>query len=119
MACAPREGRGEACPGRTRLRVRAAHGREEGPDGRGPRGSDGERGEAERAGERRWAGAGWFWAAGKKRERERERAGEMVFWAAGKKRKEKRKRRDGPAGLKRRGENEGFYIFEKIQTHSV
>ena len=101
MACAPREGRGEACPGRTRLRVRAAHGREEGPDGRGPRGSDGERGEAERAGERRWAGAGWFWSVGKKRERERERAGEMVFWAAGKKRKEKRKRRDGPTGLKR------------------
>ena len=52
LACAPREGCGEACPGRTRLRGLAAHGREEGPDGRGPRRSDGERGEAEQAGER-------------------------------------------------------------------
>ena len=111
LACAPREGYGEACPGRTRLRVRAAHGREESPDGRGLRGSDGERGEAEWAGERRWAGAGWFWAAGKKRERERERAGEMVFWAAGKKRKEKRKIRDGPAGLNRRGEKGRLFHF--------
>jgi len=117
LACAPREGCGEACPGRTRLRVRAAHGREEGPDGRGPRGSDGERGEAERAGERRWASAGWFWAAGKKRERERERAGEMVFWAAGKKRKEKRKRRDGPTGLKRRGEKRKASPFLKRFKH--
>ena len=63
--------------------------------------------------EKKWAGTRWFWAAGKKRERERERAGEMVFWAAGKKRKEKRKRRDGPAGLKRRGEKRKAFPFLK------
>jgi hypothetical protein len=44
----------------------------------------------------------------------------MVFWAAGKKRKgEKKKKRWTGWAEKEREKNEGFSIFEKIQTHSI
>ena len=52
------------------------------------------------------------WAGGKEVGRRK-----MVFRAAGKKRKEKRKRRDGPAGLKRRGEKRKAFPFLKRFKH--
>ena len=100
---------------RTRDRVRREHGEGEGPDRWAPPVGGKEERKGWEAGLGRGKGVGRrvevFWAAGKKRERERERAGEMVFWAAGKKRKEKRKRRDGPAGLKWRGEKGRLFHF--------
>ena len=64
----------------------------------GPAGSErGEKGEVERAGARRWAGEG-------------KKAGPTRSLGRGRKR-EKRKRRDGLAGLKRRGEKGRLFHF--------
>ena len=74
MACGLKEGAGARTP--TRSRVLLGHGGEEGPDGRGPRGSERERGGGAsrlgcRFGPGRWSWAGW----------ERKKMGRGKEWA--------------------------------------